>query len=272
MGRFHAVLLASGVAACSLLTNLDDLNGTASDAATPDVFEGVTDGGMDAATDAVVDAITSPFCAQVDATFCDDFEEDGSFLPHWTGLYTAASGALTRTVLDSGCISVSVGAGDAASAADLNKAFLTSASKIHYAFDMQIAEYATASGATANTSQVYLPLVDGGGLLAGYVYLALSAASSRLVEQHHFADGGFSTQISAVFNSPAPGTWCHVDVVVDLVALTSSVSIDGADAGSISLPPVYQPGQPITYAGVNFETTNSDHFGMFLDNTVVWLE
>ena len=66
-------------------------------------------------------------------------------------------------------------------------------------------------------------------------------------------DAGFSTPVSAFFPSPLPGTWTHFDVMVDLVAATSSVAINGADAGSINLPPIYQPGATTATAGIAFE-------------------
>jgi hypothetical protein len=259
------------MAACSLLTNLDDLNG--GNDATSDVETGEAGdaGGSDApVSDA--EAGVGPFCSRVDATFCDDFEEDGSFSPPWTALNTQGDGSLTRAVQDSGCVLVALGEGDAAPAAYLTKAFTASASKIHYAFDLQVRSYATSSGATANVNQFYLPLVDGGGIISGYVYLALSAASSRLVEQHHSVDAGFSAQISAFFTSPLPGTWTHFDVMVDLVARSSSVAINGVDAGGIALSAIYQPGLATATAGVEFETVGSDQFSVFIDNTVVWLE
>ena len=267
--------LAMGVTACSVLTNLADLE--SSDAA-PDAFQGgpadaTTEGIPDTSTvDGIADGTTSTsFCAQVDAAFCDDFERDGAFVPPWTGVFTSGGGTVTRAEIDSGCVSIIVGAGDAAPAANLNK-ILGSASKIHYAFDMQVAQYSTSPGASVNTSQVYLPLADGGSILAGYVYLAFSAATARLVEQHHYADGGFSAQTSVSFGPPSAGPWHHVDLTIDIGGLTANVTVDQQPSVGITLPAIYEPGQPTAYAGVTFETVSSDHFAMYLDNTVVWLE
>jgi hypothetical protein len=176
--------------ACSVLTNLDDLSGGGD--ATSDVASDVasdvtiTDAGMDVIGDADADTgPTVPFsCSQVDATFCDDFEGDGSLVPPWTSLATQNGGALTHVVQDSGCILVALGGGDAAPYAYLTKAFTASASKVHYAFDLQVRSYATSSGAVANVNQFYLPFIDSGAFISGYVYLALwgpRAASSSSI-------------------------------------------------------------------------------------------
>jgi hypothetical protein len=259
--------------ACSALTNLDDLSG--SDAMNEgDVASDVTigDGGVDAIADAEAGPSLPFSCAQVDAAFCDDFEADGSFVPPWSSITTQATGTLTRAQQDSGCVLMTLGAGDAAPSAFLSKTISATASKIHYAFDLQVRSYATSPSASVNANHIYLPVVDGGGLIAGYVYLTLSSGSSRLVEQHHSIDAGFSAQISTPFPSPAVGTWTHFDVMVDVVADIASVAINGADAGTINLPPVYSPGSPNPTAGLGFETVSSDQFSVYIDNTVVWIE
>lgn len=73
--RFAIVGASLGVKSCSLFVDLDGLAGRAvpsGDASTTDMK--ATEGGADAGTEA---GATAPFCANVDATLCDDFHDPG---------------------------------------------------------------------------------------------------------------------------------------------------------------------------------------------------
>ena len=260
------VLVALLVPACSLITNLGDL---APDAAPADVTaEDVT------REDAIADGGPPPrYCATVDAyALCDDFEEDGSFVPPWTNLSALGGASLVRASADSGCIEVSLGAGDAGPGAWLTEDFFTKAQKIHYAFDLQIVAYATPPNATSNVNEIGLPLSDAAAAIEGDVFLSLSASSTKLVEQHRLLDGGYSAMITLPFTPPSPGVWRHYDVVVDLGSGSVALSIDGADAGSLALPNLYTAGAPSVAAGATFESAFGAGFQFLLDDAAVWLE
>jgi hypothetical protein len=260
------VALASASAACSLLTNLGDLADSGADAG-PDVVADTSEAGSDVAPP------QSRYCTTVDATFCDDFESDGSFFPPWTTLVTQGDASVGRTFADSGAVLFTVGAPtDASARAYLNKAFLTATGHFRYAFDMQIAAYPSAASGSTNVNEVNLIIADAGGLSSGAIFLTIGATSSSLVEQHRFADGGYSNAVGSPFSPLNVGEWRHFDLDIDVDAGSASLAIDGTPAAMINFAPVYTAGAPTIYAGIPFENATTDQFVLVVDNTAVWLE
>jgi hypothetical protein len=152
----------------------------------------------------------------------------------------------------------------------LTKDFSTTASKVHYAFDFQVVTYPSAGNVNAN--YVDLPLSDSGAATQGHVYIATSNGSTKLSEQHKLPDGGYSSPVTLAFTPPNVGVWTHLDIVVDLVALTASLSVDGYAVGSMGLGPFYAVGQVSVNAGISFTNTQVDQSTLLVDNTIAWLE
>jgi len=241
------VWLVVPMSACSLLTNLDSLHG---------------DAGMPA---------PGPAC-QADATFCDDFSEpaDASFFPPWTAKHLYGNGQLARTFAGMTCLSASASEGGFA---NLEKDFIVAATKIHYAFDMQITSYPTAGG-NVNTNSIQVPLVPPvGSTVLLSVFLNVTSGMTELAVQQHFVDGGVGNGATVAFTPPSLGVWTHFDMTLDLGMGIASLDIDdgGFDASIQTLLTLPANPSKIT-AGVDFTGPPVDQFGMLITNTTVWLE
>jgi hypothetical protein len=255
-----AVALAGG-AGC-LFPSLGSLGGT------PDASDASTDGGVEAAA--------TSYCSTVDATFCDDFdEENGPVFTKWGSLEAADAGTLLR--VDSGlsapnavAITIAASASTGQPAEELGHDVSGVVSHIHFSYDLVVDQYDTTSGSRVELSAL---TIDIGGNELG-VREELVQSGLTCAAAVYPGDAGSTFPIIGNETTVSTGVWHHLDVVVDLTQTpaTASFTFDGTSEATDApiAGATFGPGILSLAAGVYYATEPTTGWRFWFDNFALW--
>ena len=227
-----AVALAAASGAC-LFPSLDGVSGATGDAGADAGADATVDSPSDApGADAVADAGSDarPFsCTQVDAAFCDDFDdEDGSTFSHWSLAYVVGGGTATRGPSDASApfaaLFTTPSTAGTAPYALLHREFSSAlTSSAHLAFDLRVEKFPSSAQSYFSTGGITLSTSNGSG-----VGLDIFSKGS-LFQETVFTDGGSDYPTLHLAADPPLGKWIHVDVIVSFAqsVATAQVLFDG---------------------------------------------
>ncbi len=252
-----AIVLGVGAARC-LYPYVDPLTGGGtgpSDASVDAPKEAAAEGGTDGGS--------GRYCASLLPApgFCDDFDDQGSFVPKWDSVYTRAGGSVARDGTDfrsspNSLLTISPPA-NGPSSATLNHASVGSKGKVRVAYDIKVE--------ARDTKSVYAEIdyihFDGPGFsFATYFRLNTDANNAtQLAAEAYLADGGIPAH-NLTLPAARFDKWTRVAISIDVVSTPHvlSVSIDGVAAGSQVLEPnMYGPGPVTVSPGIGFTASPS---------------
>lgn len=236
-----------------------------------------TDAPSDAMADAgdVLDAQTTKFsCAQVDAKFCDDFDDDDAqAFSHWSSAYFQ-NGTIARIAGDASPpfdIRVDVytwsDGGTTSPYALLHRGFvdpLTSSATL--SFDMRVDQYASGTNDYFNTADLELSGASSNG-----TNLVFGANRAVLQEQVRTDAGSYVYPQHPLTKLVPLGKWTHVDV--HWTFAPSNVTVQVSFDTQVVLPALTLDSR-LTYAiplltmGATYVNSGSDHAGFEVDNVV----
>jgi len=258
-----------------LFPSLDGLSGNdGGDDATTDVTADVSaDGAADVGADAIVDVVPVPFsCAQVDARFCDDFDdEDAGPFAHWTSSYSGGGAYFARAPSDASAPTASqfesFGWKDSSASpyAILEKDFvapLTTSAKL--SFDLRVDQWPASASAYFNTGDLAFG-ANGGG-----TNLVLRQNASALQETIP-TDAGTQYPSHTLTMNPLLGVWLHVDEIWTFApnAVTIEVRFDGKTAlAATTLDSRHKYGLPTMRIGETYVDQTNDRASFLTDNVV----
>jgi hypothetical protein len=226
-------------------------------------------GGADAS-----DAAPTSFCAQVDARFCDDFDDsDGATFDHWSSSNFAHAATMSRAPSDASTPFAarfdSYGVDGGIPEAFL-KTFFTDAvtSFVTFSFDMRVDQFPTIPTASFTAAGFALASDNGGAIL-------LVEQDSTTLAATIPTDGGTSyTTIPLAFVAQ-PGVWAHFDVTFTKSAGTISVAA-AVDQKQVlvatALDPRISMGLPSISIGEVYTASNTDRTSFLVDDVVVRFE
>ena len=211
------------VASACLFPSLDSLTGSSDAAADVPSDQTLADG-------APPDAAKPFSCSQVDAKFCDDFDDEGgATFAHWSSAYIVNGGDAGLAPSDASppfaaLFTTPSTPGTGAYALlhrEFNGVITTGA---HLAFDLRVDKYPSSSGSIFSTGAIALSTGNGGG-----IGLDIAPGGSLLQETVFPADGGADYPTIALSGTPPLGKWVHVDVIVTIGnnLATAEVLFDG---------------------------------------------
>lgn len=273
------------VAACvwlsaCLFPSLDGLSGSDGgggdatlDAPADASLESGADADADASADAIADAVVGPFtCANVDARFCDDFDdEDAGPFAHWSSSYSGFGAYFARAASDASAPTASdfesFGWKDASSApyAILEKDFvvaITSSAKL--SFDMRVDQWPTSPSAYFNTGDLAF------GASGGGTNLVVRQNASALQETIP-TDAGTQYPSHTLTMNPVLGAWVHVDQIWTFASKTITVEVrfDGKTAlPPTTLDPRHTYGVPTMRIGETYVDPTNDRASFLIDDVV----
>jgi len=230
--RARAVVLGSVVAAASaacLFPSLDGLSGPGGDAASDVAIDG-SEAASDAPTDGGFEAAKPFSCANVDAKFCDDFDDqDGSTFSHWSSAYIVSGGDASRAPSDASppfaALFTTPSTPGTAPYALFHREFTgVITSMVHLAFDLRVDKYPTSSSSFFSTGGISLSTSNGSG-----IGLDIFQQGSLFQETVFLADGGSDYPTLHLTADPPLGKWVHVDIIVNFGnnLATAQVRFDG---------------------------------------------
>ena len=230
--RARALVLGSVAAAASaacLFPSLDGLSVAGGDASS-DVGVDTSEAASDAPTDGGFEAAKPFSCANVDAKFCDDFDdEDGSTFSHWSSAYIVNGGDASRAPSDASppfaALFTTPSTPGTAPYALFHRQFTgIITTSLHLAFDLRVDKYPSATTSVFSTGGVTLSTANGGG-----IGLDILQQNSCLQETVFLPDGGADYPTLHLSADPPLGKWVHVDLIVNFGngLATAQVLFDG---------------------------------------------
>ncbi|HEY1954562.1 MAG TPA: hypothetical protein VGH28_03105 [Polyangiaceae bacterium] len=228
--RARALAFASvaAVMTACLFPSLDGISGGNDDAAS-DVAVDALEAAADAPTDGGTEASKIFSCADVDAKFCDDFDDDGSTFSRWSSAYIVNGGDAGLAPSDASppsaaefTTSTTAGTGPYALLhREFTGVITTSA---HLAFDLRVDKYPSSTSSFFSTGSITLATANGGGI--GF---DIAQQGSLFQESVFLADGGAEYPTLNLTADPPLGKWVHVDVLLSFGngLATAQVLFDG---------------------------------------------
>lgn len=270
-----ACVLAATAAAC-LFPSLDGLSGdagtidaadvaldTKSDISVPDASDA-----SDAST--IVDAPAGFSCAQVDAKFCDDFDDDDAqTFSHWSST-SAHNGTFARVDSDASPpfdVRYDIYAWDGgAPYALFHRGFvdpLTSSATL--SFDLRVDQYSPGVNDYFNTGDLQLtPSSNGTNLVFGIQKAVLQETVATDA-------GGFTYPQHPLTQLVQAGKWTHVDVAWTFAPGSSTVQVS-LDKQVVLAPTQLDPRQtysiPLLTMGATYAPSGAGHAAFEIDNVV----
>jgi hypothetical protein len=267
IGKPLACAAIAAIAGC-LFPSLDALSGG------PDAS---SEGGSDVgAPDVVTDGGAVAFCASVDATFCEDFDDSNlTTFAKWDSTEILEGGSLTR--VDAGlsppnAVAITY---DPTSASgqlpeELSIDVKGTTGHIHLVYDLIIDELDTTSGSRLTIAE--LEITSNGNLLG--IREEIEPSGIACFGAVYPNDGGSTFPLISPRLALGANVWHHVDVVVDLTKSpaqggfafdgtqqVSNVDIVGATFG---------PGALTIVGGVYYATQPTSGWKLRIDNIAVW--
>ena len=282
-----AVALAALALCCSLTTSLDDLTGGGdadaavtdtgfpADTTTPPSDAGADGSDASPANDAAkgdadaADAADARWCATQTSKFCEDFDDpSGVWSPQLTpGATIGATVALDKTTGRSApgsFVLTTDGTSKEGATLTFSIPATSAVKKVTFAYDMRIDTY-------ADYAEIgYVRFTSGQTELHSH-YLRLTPSSTWLFTSKAYLPDGSIPQDYLVAGPPADaGTWIHVVETIDLVALSSTIRIDGKES-TRSLDPIFPPAAGRVLLGFGFTPNdNKSWTAHFDDMTIDW--
>ena len=253
--RWLAIVLLAPLGACAVITDLGGLAGNG-----------------DGASDANAPDAPTFSCKQVNAKFCEDFDEDdaATMFAQWPGGYVANGGDVRRVASDASPPFAVRFATAPADGGPLPFAFITHdfaplvTSSAQFAVDMRVDRYPSASSSFFTGTSVSL---DGQSSVA----LVLSATKAA-VQETVVTEGGTTYPILDL-SQPVPlGKWVNVamDFNVSSSPITLEVQFDGV---TVLAPTALDPGLRAVSPSITLGETYVDPANdgiVFLNDDVVF--
>ncbi len=248
-------------------TSLAD-TGTSDAVDTNPEAEVAVDAGPEAAVDAIADSKgDGRFCNAVDATFCEDFDDDAALAARFTVIDTTL-GTLTKTVTGPvvsapGALSAQIGTGDAGYlTARAHKTFAGSVNGVEIDFDAYLEKRGTQP--TPLTIRC-----NGGAAGPPSLYFQVLATDVQLLEEVPVGGGAsFKYNSFSGAKTVADATWIHVRVMLDTKGRKATLEIDGLLLTTAALDASWVPSQ--TMVGVGQAGGTNTAFR--IDNVVIRLK
>ena len=208
------------VASACLFPSLDSLTGSSDAAADVPADQTLADGAAPDADAALTDAdaAAKPFsCSQVDAKFCDDFDDEGgATFAHWSSAYIVNGGDAGLAPSDASppfaALFTTPSTPGTAPYALLHREFTgVITTSAHLGFDLRVDEYPSSSLSIFSTGGIALSTGNGGG-----IGLDLGEGTSALQESVFPPDGGADYPTMALTSNVPLGKWVHIDIVVTI--------------------------------------------------------
>lgn len=262
MGRAHRLVLFLSAAvagvACAGLVGIADLP--------PMPDAGALDASLEVSCpDASPDA---GFCALAcpPPVFCDDFDQDDTF-ERWTGGLVAQQGssAFTDAALSAPrAATLTTAAIDAGQAWSYVTTSLPAATVVRVDGDVRIAEPASHYGIFV------LAFTPAPGYASAQINLDAAANGLDILQLVYTSTNVNENQYVTIGGSLASNTWFHVTLVVDLVARTLSLDIDGSNVvNGVSVSAAFEPSPWRLGAGVDYVSASDPGQAATFDNIIV---
>jgi hypothetical protein len=276
--------LAFVVVSCALALGAacSSYSGSGGDGTPPGSEDGGSDSG--ATSDAGNDGPSSdagpdgPWC-QVhapDATFCDDFDQSGTFTTKWTGsdsyngkIEVVASDTavsrpdLLRITFDP-IDDVTPGVGYV-----LKK--FPNANAVTYAFDVRVDRLAQPLDGSSPNMALFR-LIDLAGNTSGEITIDLFAdGTSNFNQSTYWLDASVIEGHTDPFVTFTPGTWRHVAITAtfDVPEPIVHVDVDGTALVDHKTFSAFTPGALEVYSGASYEVGANDGWQLSIDNVTI---
>jgi len=230
-----------------------------------------------ASSKAVADAESdakSTFCTQVDARFCDDFDDsDASTFAHWSTPHFAHAATMSRDPSDAtppfAARFDSYGIDGGVPQAFLKTYFTDPVtSSATFSFDIRVDQFPSITTASFTVAGLALASDNGGAIL-------VVRQGSTTLEATIPVDGGASYTTLPLAFVAQPGVWAHFDVTFTKSAGTISIAA-AVDQKSVLVSTALDPrisfGLPSISIGVIYTDANTDRTSFAVDDVVVRFE